>query len=201
MKCDFINNYYQRYNMNKKLILFLFVFLPNLIWGQIDINLILANWRVGKEKVIYGNTVLRHEGKNDYRGQLNVGYQTYTQVQQQIEQQAEKEMWTPEKRQETLETYEKYASGGMIHLYLTRPSITEANTNMFTVIVKDTVNGKEIFRKDLKPEIPNTPESATGRWSNYAVVPIPTEIESPFFIYIIDKFGGENNKFLFEVKI
>ena len=74
-------------------------------FGQIDDNMMKANWKTEKEKVIYGNTILRVEGKNDIRGITNIGYETFAQVKAGIEKNAEKEMWTEEKKNEKISSY------------------------------------------------------------------------------------------------
>lgn len=117
------------------------------------------------------------------------------------ENKADKEMWSLEKKIERIEFYEKFADGGMIHLYLTRLTIGAANTDMFTVIVKDSTDSNEILRRDLKSDIPNTPSSGSSYWWNYTSIPIPNRINGNVYIYIIDKLGGENNKFKFEVRL
>ncbi len=170
-------------------------------FGQIDDNLTKAQWKPGKENIIYENTILRHEGKNDLGGILNVGFQTFAQVKADIEQRADKEMWTPEKKKETVEAFEKLALGGMIHLYLTRLTIDAANTEMFTVVVRDSSDSNEILRKDLKSDIPNTPSSGSDYWWNYTAIPISEPVNGKIYIYIIDKLGGDNNKFKFEVNL
>lgn len=187
--------------MKKTTTVLLFAIMMLSGFGQIDDNLMKANWKPGKEKIIYGNTILRHEGKNDIGGMLNVGFQTLAQIKAEIEQKADKEMWTPQKKNETIDAYEKLAGGGMIYVYLTRLTINAANTNMFTVIVKDSTDSEEILRKDLSSDVPNTPPSGSSYWWNYASVPIPEKIYGAIYIYIIDKLGGDNNKFKFEVRL
>jgi hypothetical protein len=187
--------------MKKTTTILLLTILTTFAFGQIDDNLFKTNWKPGKEKIIYDNIILRHEGKNNIGGVLNVGFQTFAQVKVGIEQKADKEMWTPEKKKETIEYIENFASGGMIHLYLTRLTISAANTEMFTVIVKDSADNNEILRKDLKSGIPNTPSIGSSYWWNYASIPIPDKINGNIYIYIIDKLGGDNNKFKFEVKL
>jgi hypothetical protein len=187
--------------MKKTTTILLLTIMTEFAFGQIDDNLIKANWKPGKEKIIYGNTIFRHEGKNDIGGMLNVGFQTFAQVKADIEQKAVKEMWTPEKKKETIEYYEKFPGGGIIHLYLTRLTIDEANTGMFTVIVKDSTSSNEILRKDLKSDIASTPLSGSSYWWNYASIPIPHKINGKIYIYIIDKLRKDNNKFKFEVKL
>ncbi len=167
--------------------------------GQIDKELTDTKWQPGKEKVIYETTILRVEGKNDIGGVTNVGYQSFDKFKAATIKKADSEMWTPEKKEKTLGLYEQFASGGMIYFYLTRLTIDAANTNMFTVIVKDSTDSKEILRKGLDSKIANVP-SGDNYWWNYNSIPIKEKLQGKFFIYIIDKIGGDNNKFKFEVK-
>jgi hypothetical protein len=188
--------------MKKSTTTLLLTILTTFAFGQIDDNLKRVNWKPGKERIIYGNTIFRHEGRNDIRGVLNIGFQTFAQVKADIEQMAEKEMWTPEMKTRKIESYERLSSGGLIHLYLTRLTIDAANTNMFTVIIKDSTDNNEILRLDLKRNIPNTPLiSGSNYWWNYTTIPIPDKINGNIYIYIIDKLGGDNNKFKFELKL
>jgi hypothetical protein len=184
----------------KKTITFLFaILIASFSYGQIDKNLKKANWKPGKEKVLYGNTIVRHLGKNTISGMTNLGYQTFEQVISEVNQKANDEMWTAEKKNKTIEAYQKFSAGGILHLYLTRLTIDAANTKMFTVIVKDSEDNNEIFRKELKSNIANTPTSGSDYWWNYASIHIPEKINGKVFIYIIDRLGRDNNKFKFEM--
>lgn len=174
-------------------------FITTLLFGQIDDNLMKANWKPGKEKVICGNAILRLEGKNNVDGITNIGYQSFEQVKSVLEKDAEREMWTEEKKNKTIESYSKSASGGLISLYLTRLTIDAANTDMFTVIVKDSTEN-EIYREELKSVIPETPSSGSSYWWNYAAILLPEKIQGKFYIYIIDHLGKDNSKFKFEIK-
>ena len=184
--------------MRKLTITPILLLIVNILFGQIDDNIMKASWKPGKEKVIYGNTIFRVEGKNDIGGATNIGYETLDQVKGGLIKRANTEMWTEEKKTETLASYDNFAPGGLIHLYITRLTIDAANTKMFTVIVKDT-NEKEIFRKELDGDIPETP-SGGNYWWNYTTIPIDKKIEGSFFIYVIDQLGSDNGKFKFEVK-
>ena len=186
--------------MKKTTAILLLTILTTFAFGQIDDNLMIANWKPGKEKIIYGNSIFRHEGKNDIGGVLNVGFQTFIQLKADLEQKADKEMWTPEKKKETIESYEKFAGGGMIHLYLTRLTIDAANTDMFTVIVKDS-SSNEIYREELKSDIPNLPSSGGSYWWNYTSIWLPTEIKGEIEVYVIDRIGPDgNSRFHFKIK-
>ncbi len=167
-------------------------------FGQINNDLMKDGWKPNKEKEIYGNAILRLEGKNDKRGITNIGYRTLKQVLKDIKTLSENEMWTSEKKERELTTHETIAAGGMIDLYITRQTINEANTDVFTVIINDE-NGKEVFRKVLKDDIPEAPSSANSFWWNYTSIPIKPLLNGKYHIYIIDKLGGDNTKFKFEI--
>ena len=185
--------------MKKIALLFLTSFMSSISIGQIDDNLTKINWKIDKEKVIYGNTTLRIEGINDIGGMTNIGYETFEQVKAGIEKDAEKQMWTDEKKLKKIESYSTFMSGGLIHLYITRLTIAAANTEMFTIIVKDSTE-TEIFRKALKNNIPNVPSSGNDYWWNYTTIPITKNIQGNFFVYVIDRLGNDNSKFKFEIK-
>ena len=167
--------------------------------AQIDKELTNIKWDLGKEKVIYETAIVRVEGKNGISGMTNLGYKSYEKIKLETIKNADSEMWTSEKKEKTLSMYEKFAFGGMIYLYLTRLTIDAANTNMFSIIIKDSTDSKEILRKEFTSKIANVP-NGDNYWWNYHSVPIPAKLKGQFFIYIIDKIGGDNNKFKFEVK-
>ncbi len=170
-------------------------------YGQIDYDLRRHFWKPGKERIILGNPILRLEGRNTLGGMVNAGYEKYTQVKTRIEKKADTEMWTPEMKNERLESLEKFCGGGMIHLYITRLTIDAANAEMFTIIVKDSTDTNEIFRKELERNVPEVPPRANDYWWNYITTPIPEKINGKIYIYIIDKLGMDNNKFKFEVNL
>ena len=185
--------------MKKSTTLLLLIFLSKLAFGQIDENLSNPDWQPGKEKTLYGNTILRHSGKNDIGGMTNIGYENLSQVKANLEKTADSEMWTPEKKKTFIGAYEKSSAGGIIHLYLTRLTIEAANTNMFTIIVRDSTDSIEIIRKELEYDIPNTPPIGSNYWSNYTLIPIRKPFSGKIYVYIIDRLGRENNKFKFEL--
>ena len=185
--------------MKRKITLLFAMLFAIVSYGQIDKEMMKKSWKPGKEKEIYGNQIKKHLGKNDGYGMTNVGYQTVDQLVKDLEQKADDEMWTPEKKNETIESFKKFAVGGLIHLYITRLTIDAANTEMFTVIVKDSEDNEEIFRKELKSDIPHTPSSGSNFWWNYTSIPINVETGDKVFIYIVDRLGRDNNKHKFEV--
>ena len=106
-------------------------------------------------------------------------------------------MWTEEVKNKKLAIYDKGAPGGTIRLYITRLTIASANTEYFTVIVKDS-NEVEVYRKDLTKDTPEVP-NGDSYWWNTTSIWLPSKIEGSFFIYVIDKLSDDNGKFKFSV--
>jgi hypothetical protein len=188
--------------MNKLLILLYFTSLYTInTFSQNDAALFKPNWKPGKEKVIYGNTILRHEGNNTaYDGNTNIGYKTYDQLIEEMSIDAEKEMWTNEKKERFIQGYKDNYTGGMIVLQILRLDIDRGNTKNFTVIVQDP-NEEEIFRKELENKIPEGQTwSHETLWSNYANIGIPEKIDGNIIIYVIDALSDKNTRHKFEVK-
>lgn len=187
--------------MKKTITILLVSIITTFSFGQIDDEIMNPSWKTGKEKIIYGNTIFRHLGENNRSGMLNVGYEKYSQARAKIEKDADSEMWTPEKKHQVLESADKFLAGGVIHIYLTRLTIDAANAEWFTLIVKDSTDTNEIYRKELKRKTPNVPSRGTDYWWNNLVAPIPVNTSGKIYIYIIDRLGQENNKFKFEVNL
>ena len=189
--------------MNKISILLPVIFLFSIIsFSQNDHALYKPNWKPGKEKVIYGHTILRHEGENTaYDGNTNVGYKTFDQVVGEMLIDAEKQMWTNDKKEKFIQGYKDSYIGGMIILETLRFDIDRGNTKYFTVIVKNS-NDEEIFRKELDSKIPDGQvRSNETFWYNSASIGIPEKIEGNIFIYVIDSLSSNNGKHKFEVKL
>jgi hypothetical protein len=111
---------------------------------------------------------------------------------------AESEMWSEEKKLNTIKMYNQELKGGLLHFFVSRITLATANTKMFTVIIKD-AKEVELYREELKSKVPEVPE-ANKLWTNYKVVPIPLEIKEKFYVYIIDAAGQEGNvKYKFEI--
>lgn len=186
----------------KKILFTIVCFLTGTIaHGQIDRNLIMGNWREGKEKYIYTNFVFRHQGRNDIGGATNIGYQTPQQLQSEMLEKANNEMWTKEKIEQTLQVFDPKKISFVIHFYLTRLTINSANTENFTIIVMDSLNQNELFRKQLDSDVPQIPPYGSSYWWNYDMIYVPKGISGRVYIYVIDGLSRDNNRFLFEINL
>lgn len=182
----------------KKLLILVTLFICVTSYSQYDFNLEITDWKEGTEKVLYGNSIKRLEGYNDRYHITNLGYQSLPQLIDKINKKAEAEMWNEEKKSSTINSYQSQVKGGILHLYIARITLATANTNMYTVIIKDK-NEVELSREELKSKVPEVPRD-NKLWTNYKVISIPTEIKEKFYVYLIDAAGMDGRiKYKFEI--
>lgn len=181
-----------------KKIIFL-ILVTTSMFSQVESNLYGKSWKVGETKVLYNNSITKVIGENKYKNVLNLGYRTCEQIKAEAVKDSENEMWTPEKLKSKIEAFDNFCSGGILTLYIERLTIETANTNNFTVIIKDSDN-IEVLREELKSKVANVP-SSNSEWSNSKSILIPKLLKGKFSIYVIDKYGGDNSKFMFEITL
>ncbi len=133
------------------------------------------------------------EGKHKYGGKTTFKYMSLPMEIDFVRAQASKEMWTDEKLDHYISLYKNTAKGGTITLNVERGTIDAANSEMFSIIVKDS-NEKELYRKEFDSEIPDHSSSV---WYNYFSTILPEKIETPFYVYVIDRL--QDTPFKFEV--
>ncbi|MCI1265107.1 MAG: hypothetical protein LKG19_00950 [Saprospiraceae bacterium] len=142
---------------------------------------------------IKGYSIKKLSGKHKYGGVTKIEYQSLAQLIDEAKKQSEKEMWPKEKLQSTIDVYKSGWKGGLVRLYIERTTIGSANTEMFSIIMKDT-NENELFRVELDSDIP---EYSSDNWWNYGYAYIDKRIKVPFYVYVVDRL--EDAPFKFEV--
>ncbi len=144
---------------------------------------------------IRGYSVKKISGKHKYGGKTTIEYKSLMQLIAETKKQADKEMWTKNQLDVTLMSLKKLSIGGQVRLDIERTTIGSANTEFFTIIVKDSAEN-EVFRKTFDSSVPN-PSSLNDNWWNIALCSINKRIKTPFYIYIVDAL--EDAPFKFEV--
>ena len=140
-------------------------------------------------------SIRKISGKHKYGGVTKIEYKSLSQILSETEKKAKKEMWTSEDLQSKLESYKSIYIGGQIRLDIERITIGSANTEYFSIIIKD-IDENELYRVDLDSDIPETPNS-NDYWWNISIKGIDKRIRAPFYVYIVDKL--EDAPFKFEV--
>jgi len=144
---------------------------------------------------IKGYSVKNLSGEHKYGGVTKIEYKSLFQLLSEIEKDAEKGMWTKEAKQSKLDTYKSIYKGGQIRLDIERTTIGAANTEYFSIIIKD-MDENELYRVNLDSDIPETPNS-NGYWWNIRLQGIDKRIKAPFYVYVVDKL--QDAPFKFEV--
>lgn len=173
------------------------VFYFNILIGQNNEKIFYGKWEVGSIKNFSGNNILRIEGENNSKSITNIDFKTLSQSKSDIEKKSQTEMWDSIKTAELLYFYEKNAFI-TVDLYVARRTIGSANFKFFTIVFKDS-SEKEVYREDLKEEIPNVPNSGSEKWWNYTQIFLPHEIKGKNYIYIIDQI--QSIRYKFEINI
>lgn len=144
---------------------------------------------------IKGYGVKKISGKHKYGGSTKIEYQSLQQLIAETKKKSEGEMWTKEQFQSTIAALKSVSIGGQIRLDIERTTIGSANTEFFTIVIKDS-SENELFRKTLDSDTPN-PSRSNDNWWNIALCTVDKKIKAPFYVYIVDAL--EEAPFKFEV--
>lgn len=156
-----------------------------------------AKWKDGKEMEINGHNIIKisTNDKRMYGEYTNISYESIEFSIDKAKKRASNEMWTSDKLDEELRFVNRYP-GGIINLFIGRPTIGSANTEYFTMIVLK--NGIEIHREKFKEDIPQVPIT-NDVWWNSAAAYIKNELTPPFDVIVIDELDRDNPKKIFKV--
>jgi hypothetical protein len=151
-----------------------------------------------EQSKIKGFSVKQISGKHRYGGITKIEYKCLAQVLFDVEQRADKQMWTKEDKISAIQACKVAGKGGQIRLDINRSTIEAANTDMFSIIIKD-IDEKEIWRTELPSKTPETPSSNPlgDFWWNIKFKGIDKRIKAPFYVYVVDRL--EEAPFKFEV--
>jgi len=137
-------------------------------------------------------SIKRLQGSDEYDCITNIYYKNLHQILSEINTKSVKEMWTAQEKQTKIEAYKFSCKGGQINLHINRLSLGSANTNMFSIIIKD-CNENELFRYNFDSSLPSY--GSSGYWRNYGICFVNKTIKAPFYVYVIDKMSDSPFKF------
>lgn len=163
---------------------------------QLD-GLFKPDWEIEEARIVYGHKTTRLSGLCDGVC-TNIGYESFEQIEEALEAKAEEEMWAPDKKIKTISAFKNLSPGGTIRIYITRPEIEGAMGSVFSVIIKDSLD-REVSRQDITPKTPVAPRT-DNLWSNILTARITNTVSAPFYVYLIDKLGGDNKRHKFKVE-
>lgn len=151
---------------------------------------------------VKGYTVKLVEGKHKYSGgYTRIKYSNTLQTLDEARANAKKKMTADDELASDLQSIREIGLGGTLRLDIGRGTIGAANTKWFTIVIKD-MNDKELFRKQLDNDIPETPSSGMsgGNWWNIDILGIDKKIRPPFYVYVADQLQDAPFKFLVSPK-
>lgn len=140
---------------------------------------------------IKGYKIKLISGKHKYGGRTSIEYQSLFQVLAETKANAKKRMLSKEELDSKIKDVKNFNKGGRIILNVERTTISSADTENFTIIVKDK-DDKEISRETFESDIP---EYGSDYWWNIAVRSISKRVKAPFYIYVVDVLEDEPFKF------
>lgn len=145
---------------------------------------------------IKGYSVKKISGNHKYGGKTKIEYNSLFQMITDLEKKAEKEMMSKEDLKQEIADYKSIYAGGKIQLDIDRGTIGSADTEFFTIIVKDINDDNELFREKLAQRTPDY-YTSNDNWWNIAIVYPNKRIKAPFYVYVVD--GLTSDTFKFEV--
>lgn len=140
-----------------------------------------AAWFSGDTAIITSHHIVKVDCKG--YGNTNIDWKSQQELSDELTKQANNEMWTEADKKGIKVTVDA-SKGGEIMAYIARTSIEWANTENFTVIIKDKA-GVEILRKKLKNDVPEVPIKG-DYWWNITTITIPKKLDFPFDVFLID---------------
>ncbi|MCW4469104.1 hypothetical protein OGH69_09025 [Flavobacterium sp. MFBS3-15] len=142
---------------------------------------------------IKGYKVKLISGKHKYGGTTELKYTSLVQEIENLKKESAKEMWSEDKLKSETDILKRSAKGGIVMLTVERSTIDAANSDMFSIIVKDK-DEKEIYREDFDS---NVAEVSSSVWWNINNSFIPSKVKAPFYVYVVD--GLQDAPFKFEI--
>ncbi len=139
--------------------------------------------------------VKKISGKHKYGGSTKIEYESLLDVLKSSEKYWKKQLLSEDEVKEKLKYDKRKNRGGKIILKIDRSSIEAANNDNFKVVVR-TMEGEEILRQQLKRKIPERP-IVDRMWWNLEIIRLPSLLEFPFKVYVIDALNDD--PFEFEV--
>lgn len=156
-----------------------------------------GDWKEGETKTISGTTIKKISGKNSPESITNIGYQTQKQLLVDLKERKKKGSIGGDKYKMEEERVQKYCAGGLVQLYITRPTEEACNAKWFNLKVMDH-KGKLIFEKQYRDEAPTKFKDGSG-YKNQSLGFISSEAFLPITIEIVENYNGKEEKYVYEV--
>ena len=155
-------------------------------------------WKVNETKTVNNVVITRLNGENTGFGVTNIVYKTQKYLLREIKARKSSGDMSKSRWASYDEKYRRQASGGMLHVFLTRNDFDMGNMDYFHVKIIDR-NGKEIFKKQYPNQIPRTYRKPEYMWKNEGRMLIGCELFLPITIEVTDKSQEKEVKHSFKI--
>lgn len=129
--------------------------------NQINKQLTFKTWVDGETRNINGYMVTRENGA-DYGNERNASFGMITSI-----------------------AYQKQDAKSFLEFYITRYDQSFANMKWFMFIIRDEFDKEKLWEQKLEYKACEMPDG--NYYWNYTTVPIPQNIQPPFYVYIRDR--------------
>lgn len=154
-------------------------------------------WVVGDSKPFNEVVVTRLLGVNSEKGVTNLCYETQAFLLKNLKELKKDGNITDDRFRTYTDKYKFKASGGMLHLYITRNDFDAGNMDYFYITITNK-NGKEMYKQQYTNQVPRTNSDPEFMWMNEGVMMIMPDLYLPMTIEVYDKFHDETHRFKVE---
>jgi hypothetical protein len=163
-------------------------------------NFYTDDWPINETKYFDDILITRVGGANSEIGVTNITYDTQKKLLSDLKYRMKNEGMSKDRHDKYAERYKRKASGGMLHVFLTRNDFDSANMDYYEVHIYNK-KGYEIFHQVYSNQIPKTyAEEPDYMWKNEGKMMIMPDLYLPVTIEVIDMSGEENVNHQFRIE-
>ena len=155
-------------------------------------------WGIDKHRYSRGFLITRISGENLSYKTTNISYRSMDTVIYDRIKQAVDNMEEDTAYQLFCRVIRQYAPGGVLSLAAIRPSMEWGNHKNFTVVIKDSLDARTLYRETMKEQYPESMYDGQGGFDYMVscVIFIDKYIGETFYVYVLDTYGStERYKF------
>ena len=163
-------------------------------------NFYTFEWPINETKYFNDILITRIGGVNSEIGITNIAYDTQRKLLSDLKYRVKNEGMSKDRYDKYAERYKRKASGGMLHVFLTRKDFDSCNMDYYEVHIYNK-KSYEIFHQVYPNQIPKTyAEETDYMWKNEGKMMIMPDLYLPVTIEVIDMSRDEDVKHQFRIE-
>ena len=165
-----------------------------------NFNFYKDEWPINETKEFHDIVITRIGGVNSEIGITNITYDTQKKLLSDLKYRVKNEGMSKDRHDKYAERYKRKASGGMLHVFLTRNDFDICNMDHFEVYIYNK-KGHEMFHQVYPNQIPKTyTEETDYMWKNEGKMMIMPDLYLPVTIEVVDMSEEENVKHVYTIE-